>query len=129
MIEHLDRQGKRLAAGVAAAAAHHGISRLFLPAGKPCCLAYATLDAEEKPSQAMRSLFMQETIRRGVLAPSFVVSYSHTDDDIDRTVEAIDEALAGYARALEDGPERDLVGRPSQVVYRQYNDARYTDAR
>lgn len=53
--------------------------------------------------------------------PSLVVSYSHTDDDIDRTVDAIDGALSVYRRALDDGVEKYLVGRPSQVVYRSYN--------
>jgi glutamate-1-semialdehyde 2,1-aminomutase len=53
--------------------------------------------------------------------PSLVVSYSHGDDDIDQTVEAIDGALAIYRRALDHGVERYLVGRPSQTVYRAYN--------
>ena len=89
--------------------------------GRPCCLLYATLDQDGRPSQAFRTLFLQETIRRGVLMPSLVVSYSHTDDDIDLTVAAIDEALDVYRRALDDGVERYLVGRPSQTVYRGYN--------
>jgi glutamate-1-semialdehyde 2,1-aminomutase len=50
-----------------------------------------------------------------------VVSYSHQDDDIDETVEAFDGAMEVYARALNDGAERYLVGRPSQTVYRTYN--------
>ena len=53
--------------------------------------------------------------------PSLVVSYAHSDDDIDLTVAAIDAALAVYRRALDDGVERYLVGRPSQTVYRRYN--------
>jgi glutamate-1-semialdehyde 2,1-aminomutase len=65
---------------------------------------------------------LQETIRRGVLMPSLVVSYSHSDEDIDRTVEAVDGALRIYRRALEDGVEHHLVGRPSQMVYRRFND-------
>ena len=89
--------------------------------GRPCCLLYATLDRDAKPSQAFRTLLLQETIKRGILMPSLVVSYSHSDADIDATVEAIDGALGVYARALEDGPERHLVGRPSQVVYRRFN--------
>jgi glutamate-1-semialdehyde 2,1-aminomutase len=79
------------------------------------------LDRDAKPSQAYRSLFLQETIKRGVLMPSLVVSYSHTDADIDATIEIIDCALAVYARALEDGAEHYLTGRPSQIVYRRYN--------
>ena len=73
------------------------------------------------PSQAFRSLFLQELIKRGVLAPSLVVSYSHSDEDIDRTIDAIDGALGVYRRALDDGVERYLVGRPSNVVFRRYN--------
>jgi glutamate-1-semialdehyde 2,1-aminomutase len=60
---------------------------------------------------------LQETIRRGVLAPSLVVSYAHADADLERTVDAFDGALEVYARALADGVERHLVGRPSRVVF------------
>jgi glutamate-1-semialdehyde 2,1-aminomutase len=91
--------------------------------GRPCCLAYATLDGDGEASQAFRSLFLQETIRRGILMPSLVVSYTHSDTDIARTVEAIDGALGIYARALNDGVETYLTGRPSQLVYRRFNSA------
>ena len=46
------------------------------------------------------SLFLQEWIRRGVLAPSLVVSCSHTDEDIERTIDAMHGALTVYKRAL-----------------------------
>ena len=87
------------------------------PFGFPCNLLFATLDREGHPSQALRTLFLQETVRRGILMPSLVVSYSHSDEDIDRTIEAIDGALAVYANALDDGTDSLLVGRPSHVVY------------
>jgi glutamate-1-semialdehyde 2,1-aminomutase len=44
--------------------------------------------------------------------PSLVVSYSHGDAEIDRTVEAIRGALEVYRRALESGVDRFLEGRP-----------------
>ncbi len=50
-----------------------------------------------------------------------MVSYSHSDEDIDRTVEVFDEALEIYQSALEDGVDRFLVGRPSKSVYRKFN--------
>ena len=53
--------------------------------------------------------------------PSLVVSYTHDESAISQTVEAADEALAIYARALEDGVDRFLVGRPSRLVYRRFN--------
>lgn len=121
VIEHLYRQGSALAAGISDAASRHGLASHVKPVGRPCCLAFTTLDAEGRPSQAMRSLFLQETIRRGVLMPSLVVSYSHDDTAIAQTIEAVDAALAIYARALSDGAERYLVGRPSEVVNRRFN--------
>jgi glutamate-1-semialdehyde 2,1-aminomutase len=56
-----------------------------------------------------------------VIAPSLATSYSHSDADIDRTVDAVDGALGVYVRALDEGVEHHLVGRPSQIVQRQFN--------
>ena len=119
VVETLERQGQRLKAGIESAVARHSLGNHFQLAGRPVNLVYACRDREGAPSQTFRTLFLQETIRRGVLAPSLVVSYSHSDDDIDRTVEAIDGALGVYRRALEDGPEAHLVGRPVQPVFRR----------
>lgn len=117
VVEHLHRQGARLAEGVRQASARHGLGAHVDVVGRACNLFYATRDADGKASQPFRTLFLQEIIRRGVLAPSFVVSYAHADADIDRTVDAVDGALAVYARALSDGVERHLVGRPSRTVF------------
>ena len=93
--------------------------------GRAANLVYTCRDRDGAPSQMFRTLFLQETIRRGVLAPSLVVCYSHSDDDIDRTVEAIDGALGVYRRALDEGPEAYVVGRPVQPVsYRREPDGR-----
>lgn len=117
VVETLHRQGNRLAAGVRQAIARHGLAEQVTVMGRACNLFYGTKDADGKPSQAFRSLFLQEIIRRGVIGPSFVVSYSHTDADIDKTVEAVDGALAVYARALGDGVDKHLVGAPSRYVF------------
>jgi glutamate-1-semialdehyde 2,1-aminomutase len=49
--------------------------------------------------------------------PSLVVSYSHRDEDIDRTIDAIDGALGVYKQAMDDGVEKYLVGLPSRPVF------------
>jgi len=121
VIEHLYRQGTRLRTQVQQSVRRHGLTGFVKILGRPCCLLYATLGHDGKPSQAFRTLLLQETIQRGVIMPSLVVSYSHTDADVDRTVQAIDGALAVYRKALDDGVERYLVGRPSEPVYRRYN--------
>jgi glutamate-1-semialdehyde 2,1-aminomutase len=121
VIEHLYSAGARLKTGFDEAILRHGLEGYVATMGRPCCLLFATRDRDNKPSQAFRTLLLQEAIRRGVIMPSLAVSYSHSDADIDRTIEAIDGALGVYARALEEGVERYLVGRPSQVVQRRYN--------
>jgi glutamate-1-semialdehyde 2,1-aminomutase len=116
VIEHLYRQGERLAVGVRQAAEAAGVADHFRVIGRSCNLVYSTLGPDGAPSQAFRTLFLQETIRRGVLAPSLVVSYSHAEADIDRTVEVVAEALPVYRRALDEGIDRHLVGRPVRPV-------------
>lgn len=118
---HLARIGTLLAERVREAIRRRGLDELVRVVGLPQCLSYETLDGDGERSQAFRTLFLQETIRRGVLAPSLVVSYSHGEKEVEETVSAIDGALSIYARALSDGVERHLVGRPSQIVYRRFN--------
>jgi glutamate-1-semialdehyde 2,1-aminomutase len=117
VIEHLYSIGEQLRCGLTDLAARHGVTDHVAPFGYACNLLFSTLDADRRPSQAMRTLFLQEMIRGGVLGPSLVVSYSHVDADVERTLAATDAALAVYAQALDDGPERFLIGAPSRVVY------------
>ena len=121
VVAHLWRQGERLARGVNQAIARHRLQEYVSLAGRPCNLVYATCNADHERSQSFRALFLQELIRHGVIAPSFVVSYSHADTDIDRTIDAVDRALSVYAKALTDGVEKHLVGRPVKPVFRKYN--------
>lgn len=121
VIEHLWSIGEKLALGFTEATRQAGLEDYVHVMGKPCNLVFATKGPDGEPSQAYRTLFLQETIARGVLMPSLVVSYSHTAEDIDRTVEAVHGALKVYREAMDAGAERFLVGRPSKVVYRRYN--------
>jgi len=76
VVDTLWRQGDRLMEGLRATIAARGLKKHFTLSGRSCCLLYGTLDAMGKPCQGFRTLFLQETIRRGLLAPSFVVSYA-----------------------------------------------------
>jgi glutamate-1-semialdehyde 2,1-aminomutase len=120
VVETLHARGARLREGYTQAAARHGLTGYVDLVGRDCNLLFTTKDADKKPSQPFRTLFMQEMIRRGVIGPSFVVSYSHEEADIDRTIEAADQALAIYARALSDGVEKFLEGCPVKPVFRKY---------
>jgi glutamate-1-semialdehyde 2,1-aminomutase len=121
VIETLYCRGERLKRGAEEVIRRHGVQDYVQILGRACNLVFATKGPDGSPSQPYRTLFMQELIAGGVLAPSFVVSYSHTDDDIDRTIEAVDNAAAIYARALDVGVLPHLEGRPVKPVFRAYN--------
>lgn len=122
VIETLHRQGARLRQGVQQITGAMGLAEYFGVIGRDCNLVFYTRDSQKKPSQPFRTLFMQELIARGVIAPSFIVSYSHSDADIDHTVEAVQGALEVYARALEEGSvDRYLVGPSVKPVFRRFN--------
>jgi glutamate-1-semialdehyde 2,1-aminomutase len=82
---------------------------------------YVTRDERGESSQGFRTLFLREAIRRGVLAPSFVVNAAHSDADIDMTIDRVGEALIVYKRALEEGLSTYLPSRPVKPVFRLHN--------
>jgi glutamate-1-semialdehyde 2,1-aminomutase len=121
VVEFLWKQGDRLQKLVNQSISENHLEGFFELAGRPCNLIFLTHDQDYARSQPFRTLFMQELIRRGVIGPSFVVSFSHSDADIDRTAEAVHGALVVYRKALDEGVEKYLVGRPVKPVYRKFN--------
>jgi glutamate-1-semialdehyde 2,1-aminomutase len=121
----MERQGGALADGVNAAAADAGIADHLSVVGRPSCLVFRTADASGRPSQAMRTLFLQEILRRGVLGQSYVISAAHTDRDVEQTVEAARSAVVAYRKALETGrPEELFTGPPVASAHRRLAEPR-----
>ena len=121
VIETLYARGDRLREGVDRHIRALGLEPHFSVTGRSCSLQFNTLGPDRQPSQAFRTLFLQEMLARNILAPSFVVSYSHSTGDIDATVDAVGESLAIYRAALADGIGTYLRGRPVKPVYRRFN--------
>jgi len=69
----------------------------------------------------LKSLVQQEMIKRGVLWSGFHnISFSHTDQDIDYTLEAYGEALPILKRAVQErSVRRYLRGEPVEPVFRR----------
>jgi glutamate-1-semialdehyde 2,1-aminomutase len=121
VVEFLWRQGERLRALVNQSIAENRLDGFFELLGRPCNLVFVTRDQDHRSSQAFRTLFMQELIRRGVIAPSFVVSFSHSDADIEQTAQAVNAAHVIYRKALDQGVEKYLESRPVKPVNRGFN--------
>ena len=121
VVDVLHKRGAQLRDGVNSLVAKHGVGDCFELMGRNCNLIFVAKDQQGNRSQVFRALFMQELVRRGVLAPSFVVSYAHSTEDIQRTLEAVDGALHVYAKALESGADRFLLGPPVKPVMRKFN--------
>lgn len=78
-------------------------------------------DNSREVSSGMRTLAMQEMIRRGVLFQgAFAPCYSHTKADVNYFAEAFDQTLSVYKNALDFGCEKYLVGEPAKPVFRKY---------
>ncbi|MEJ2888082.1 glutamate-1-semialdehyde 2,1-aminomutase [Actinomycetospora aeridis] len=108
----MHRQGTKLAEACNEVVAAAGLTDFVDVTGHPACLVFRTRDADGHPSQPMRTVFLAELLRRGVLGQSFVISAAHTDEDVEHTVSAVEAALPAYEKALTDGPEAVLDGRP-----------------
>lgn len=121
VIAHLEQQGRRLLQALEQVIEAHKLQGYVGLLGKPQNLVYFTRNEAKQDSQPFRTLLMQELIKRGVLAPSLVVSYAHGDDEIDRTVAAFDGALGIYRKAIDHGVDQFLIGRPVKPVYRKFN--------
>ena len=120
VIDTLWERGRQLADGLTEASRDAGVHEHVPILGRPCCLVFGSRDEHGAPSQPFRTLLMQELIERGVLATSLVINYSHTPEDIDRTIDAFAGAFVVYRQALEDGVDRYLRGRPVQPAIRPY---------
>lgn len=68
----------------------------------------------------MRTLMLQEMIRRGVLFQgAFIPCFSHSEEDIEYFAKAFELSLELYKLALENGYSAYLVGEPTKAVFRK----------
>ena len=118
----MKEQGERLRSGLEASIQEHDLIGHVGIHGHPSCLVFSTKDQNKNASQPFRTLFMQECIKQGLLAPNLVLSYSHKATDIDLTIEIINETLKVYRKAIDEGIDKYLEGRAVQPVYRKWND-------
>ncbi len=121
VIGFLNKQGRKLKDGVNKASRELGIEDKVSIIGPDCCSVYTTRDNDGNPSQPFRTLFIQEQLKRKILMPSSIVSFSHSDEVISTTIEKLHEAMVIYKKAIDEGINKYLEGRPISPVWRKYN--------
>ena len=121
VIPHLWRQGERLRDGFNALARAAGLGRHAECVGYPPRTVITFADPAGGDPAVLKTLFLQEAIKRGILLGGGMnVSFSHDDDDVTRTLAAYEAALAEVAAAVKAGDAaRRLQGRVVEPVFRK----------
>ena len=126
--ERLLQIGGELRRGIEEVVADAGLSSYFQIRGRDCNLVYVARDQAGQPSQAFRTLVLQELIERGILAPSFVVCAAHDPAAIRQTIDAVSQrcrstsvpwnpASIRYFAAGRSGPPTALADSDSEKGY------------
>lgn len=121
VVKHNQALGQKFIDGSSRVIAAHGLSQSIknLQFNWHASLGY--FDNEGNNSFGLRTLFHQELIRRGVLFQGIFCPYfSHTEQDVEHILNAMDEACVVYKKGLEEGFEKYLVGEPIKPVFRKY---------
>jgi glutamate-1-semialdehyde aminotransferase len=121
VIAHLWRQGTRLKDGFATLARERGVAEVAACVGLPPRTVVTFADPAGGDGQVLKTLFLQECLKRGVLFGGGVnLSYSHDDDDVATLLVAFEAALQilGDAVRKGDAAER-LEGPVVQPVFRK----------
>lgn len=97
-----------------------GLSHLVTTSDTSWMVAYTFKNKDGVADNGLRTLMLQEMIRRGVLFQGVLVPcFSHQKSDIDIFIEAFGDSLNVYAKALECGYEKLLIGEPTKPVFRK----------
>jgi glutamate-1-semialdehyde 2,1-aminomutase len=117
---YLVEKGKKLKEGYNALAAKTGTSHLTNCGGFDCRTIVNFTPPNGNPL-VLKTLMQQEMIKRGVLWGGFHnMCFSHTDEDISKTLSAYAEVLPILKEAYDSGkPESYLRGEVLEVVFRK----------
>jgi glutamate-1-semialdehyde aminotransferase/spore coat polysaccharide biosynthesis protein SpsF (cytidylyltransferase family) len=102
VIEHIWNQGRKLKEGYMALVRQHGLLEYTECVGLPSRTVITFKDKTGAESLAMKTLFHQECLKRGILfSGGQNPSFSHSDADIDRTLRVYSTALRKLRSAID----------------------------
>ncbi len=121
-IEHIWETGRKLTSGFNGLAADIGLDAGIT--GLPCHFKFAIRDVNGGESREVKSLFMQEMVKRGILLHSGAVNlcFAHSDEDVNKTLDACEESLKIVKTALVEYKVKEtLEGEPYQEVFQRFS--------
>ncbi len=122
VIAHNHAIGKQLIESCKQIIQQHQLTNYIQLIGDNWMPVFVFKNSKQEACMGMRTLALQEMIKRGVLFQGvFVPCFSHTKMDVDFFANQFDETLAVYSKALQDGYELYLIGKPTKPVFRKYN--------
>lgn len=119
---HIWKMGRRLVEGYRSLAAELGLEDRCRIIGEACSPAMTFHAADGAVDMDLRTLYLQEMVKQGILIPYISISWSHKEAEVDRTLEASRAALKVCAEAVERGSSEGLlVGAATRPVFRRFN--------
>lgn len=121
VIEHMWKQGKKLKQGYNTLVKKYNLDKYTGCAGYPVHTIFNFKDNQQKDWLELKSLFLQETVKRGVLFNGVNnICLSTLDNDIEKALSAIEEAFKIMQKALdENNIEKYLEGETVKPVFRK----------
>ena len=121
VIAHLWSQGRKLQDGYNVLARELGVEGDTRCIGLPPRTVLTFKDGDGQDSLALKSLFQQECLKRGLLTGGYHnLCYSHSDRDIDYTLRVYRTVLEILSQAIREGDVRErLEGKPLEPVFRR----------
>ena len=122
VIDYFYKQGRRLTDGYNELVQKHGLSDITGTIGLPAHSAIFFNQAGRRDLPIIKSLFQQEVLKRGILTIGVHnLCFSLTDDDVQKTLTAYDEALAVLKKAIDLERVADhLEGEPITPVFKRW---------
>lgn len=116
----LARQGQKIVEGLGALIEQHSCGSFLNVSGHPSWSFLLIRDAEGADQWEVRTLYIQEMLERGFLTlGSHNISYAHTDEDVERLLDAYCEVLPLLAAAVREGDVREhLRSEPLKPLFR-----------
>jgi glutamate-1-semialdehyde 2,1-aminomutase len=119
--EHLWAWGESFINVFNQAATKAGVHHRIRAGGPGCKPGFVTLDDKGQPCMGLRTLFMQEMIKHGILMPQVVVAYRHGPAELALVQQALDQVMPVIAQGVDGGVERLIQGPLVKPVFRKWN--------